>query len=95
MSKDLNNEALSEENWRDTMFPPRLWAVNGYVIFMAGPAVIKWGVFTATLAIVGIAAFWVFQMKGYEPIEALKAVRSYLVGDHRPSVPLNRRRYWR
>lgn len=92
---DKDEKRRPDENWRDTMHPPRLWSLNAYSLLALAPFFMKWAWVTFFIAIVGLFYFWIAQFKGYEPLEAIKALKCYFMGDHRPHLPPNRRRYYR
>lgn len=85
---------LQEDNWRDTMHPPKLWGLNSFSLIAIVPFFAYWSVFTFWVAVFGLVFFSICQRKGLEPIEALKAVRSSMCGETRPILPANKRRFW-
>lgn len=95
MTSEDSDSKGGGDNWRDTMHPPRLWFMNAYSLAAVIPFFAYWSVFTLSLAIGGLIFFWLCQRKGYEPIEAMKAMRTYLIGDVRPCLPPSRKRYWK
>ena len=92
---DKENEVSQDTNWQDTMLPPKMWFLNAYSSLSFLPFIIYWHWYTLMFALTGVFIFWVFERKGYEPMQAILATRAYLNGTHIPSCPANRISYWR
>ena len=77
------------------MIEPQLYFFHAYLIFGLAPVVLFWRWTTLIVALTFILIFWLFERKGYEPIAALRAIKSSFIGSHRPAAGANRREYWK
>lgn len=73
-------------HWRETSKPARFWKVDAragvFVLF----TLIHFRVWTVTLTALVLFLFWFLERRGMSLGSAFRALRAWLIGDHRPAL---------
>ncbi|AOG03007.1 putative acetyltransferase (plasmid) [Bosea sp. RAC05] len=73
-------------HWRETSKPARFFKVDAragiFVIF----TLVHFRVWTVAMTLMIMVLFWFLEMRGMSLVAAFRALRAWIIGDHRPAL---------
>jgi len=79
-------------HWRNTMKPARFFILDGRAVFFVVLVLVHARLWTIYLLVIVGIVLWILERRGLSFAAALRSVRLWLIGDHRPAWIYSRRR---
>lgn len=87
-----DNEEFTEWHYRNTMKTVRFFFLDYRASVFIIAVLLHARTWTVALAITSTVVFWMFERRGLSFAAALRAIRVWIVGAHRPAIVYTTRR---
>lgn len=83
-----------DDHWRNSQRVPRFFVFDARVFFALLVFMVHIALWTLALGVIAIFAFWMFERFGLTFESALRAIRSWILGQDRPACIRLKYRRW-
>ena len=73
-------------HWRETSKPARFWKVDARAGIFLIFTLIHFRVWTVVMTLSIMFLFWFLEVRGMSLVAAFRALRAWVIGDHRPAL---------